>query len=202
MVSSMTEDSRAPSMRARLHPSLQPLGSGVGGELGFNPDATLSLMSDFSAYGGINETAYHNMQMEEHQGASMNNHYAAAAAVAAAASGAPPPPPQPPPPPPPPGMSPGMSPMMESPSMRSGFDRRRGFAKMKYRGPGPPGKAGSQRSVGDGMPDIHMVDSNFSLLLNLSGHGSKHQGQDLDAMSRYSDHASEYMGVGSRRSLM
>ena len=57
------------------------------------------------------------------------------------------------------------------------FDRRGVFAKMKYNRPPsqkPMGSSNhgpqqmSQRSMGDGMPDIHMVESTMSLFSNLS----------------------------------
>jgi hypothetical protein len=93
-----------------------------------------------------------------------------------------------------------------SPSNR--FDRRRFFAKMKAR-PGSARNAGhSTRSINDGMPDIHMVDSTFSLLSNLSGHGSRHHSNmdvsaHRDAKEGHKESmGSEYIGVGSRRSLM
>ena len=93
-----------------------------------------------------------------------------------------------------------------SPSNR--FDRRRFFAKMKAR-PGSTRNTGhSTRSINDGMPDIHMVDSTFSLLSNLSGHGSRHHSNmDVSAHreakeSHKESMGSEYIGVGSRRSLM
>jgi hypothetical protein len=59
-----------------------------------------------------------------------------------------------------------------SPPGNNNYDRRRLFAKMKLAKEGPPSRATSQRTDADGMPDIHMVDSQFSLLSNLSGHGS------------------------------
>jgi hypothetical protein len=83
------------------------------------------------------------------------------------------------------------------------FDRRRFFAKMKA-------LPGSTRNAGnDGMPDIHMVDSQFSLLSNLSGHGSRHH-SNMDVSGHHGESkeiskesmGSEYIGVGSRRSLM
>jgi len=98
--------------------------------------------------------------------------------------------------------------------------RRRFFAKMKSE---RTANGLSSRSITDGMPDIHMVDSQFSLLSNLSGHGSKHQGAyTMDISLHRSKHngaantmdisthkdknkesiGSEYIGVGSRRSLM
>jgi len=87
-------------------------------------------------------------------------------------------------------------------------DRRRIFARMK-RANSPRTMLTSQRSMTDGMPDIHMVDSQFSLLSNLSAHGSKHRGQntvDMDiskhGLGKKDSIGSEYIGVGSRRSLM
>jgi hypothetical protein len=88
------------------------------------------------------------------------------------------------------------------------FDRRRFFAKMKNARPGSNRNADqSQQSMNDGMPDIHMVDSQFSLLSNLSGHGSKHHNMDYSAHGESKENTkesigSEYIGVGSRRSLM
>lgn len=89
-------------------------------------------------------------------------------------------------------------------------DRRRYFAKMKL---GREANARNMPSMSnDGMPDIHMVDSQFSLLSNLSAHGSKHsrhRGQnaiDMDiskhGLVKKDSIGSEYIGVGSRRSLM
>ncbi|KAL3913380.1 MAG: hypothetical protein SGILL_006516 [Bacillariaceae sp.] len=97
-----------------------------------------------------------------------------------------------------------------SPSMANGnrFDRRRFFAKMKHARPPSRNTGQSQRSINDGMPDIHMVDSQFSLLSNLSGHGSKHHTMDFSAHGETKENSkdatigSEYIGVGSRRSLM
>jgi hypothetical protein len=88
------------------------------------------------------------------------------------------------------------------------FDRRRFFAKMKNARPGSNRNADqSQQSINDGMPDIHMVDSQFSLLSNLSGHGSKHHTMDYSLHGEAKENTkesigSEYIGVGSRRSLM
>ena len=98
-------------------------------------------------------------------------------------------------PPPPPDMSPMM---MGSPSLRSSHDRRRYFAKMKAHRSGRMGDS-SHHSRGDGMPEIHMVDSNYSLLSNMSGHGK-------DPLSGFSNHnmkdSEHSVGLGSRRSLM
>lgn len=86
-------------------------------------------------------------------------------------------------------------------------DRRRLFAKMKYGRANSPRSLSSQ-NIPDGMPDIHMVDSQFSLLSNLSTHGSKHRGQNIDmdiskhGLAKKDSMGSEYIGVGSRRSLM
>mmetsp|Transcript_712 Transcript_712/g.1697 ORF Transcript_712/g.1697 Transcript_712/m.1697 type:complete len:519 (-) Transcript_712:612-2168(-) len=73
-------------------------------------------------------------------------------------------------------------------------DRRRNFASMK---------SGSFSTM-----DISMVDSTFSLLSNLSAHGSKHQGRNAMEMAisthngRKDSMGSEFIGVGSRRSFM
>eukprot|EP00934_Nitzschia_sp_Nitz4_P005559 Nitzschia sp. Nitz4//scaffold169_size48518//21727//23238//NITZ4_007071-RA/size48518-processed-gene-0.78-mRNA-1//1//CDS//3329538385//5549//frame0 len=192
------------SVRSRLHPSLQPGGSGVAGELGFRPDATGSVLSNFSAYGvdnngggggfnGMNQEAgggsnnpnmnMQNMQQLNNNMGSMESNYFN---TFSSGQGAPPPPPPPP----------AMSPMMESPSMRSNYDRRRQFARMKFSRQ-PSGR--TENSMGDGMPDIHMVDSQFSLLSNLSGHGSRH---DSNFLSNTSGHGDFDGGLGSRRSLM
>lgn len=177
---SITSSMDGGSVRSRLRPSLQPAGSGVAGDLGFTPESTISIMSDFSAY-GINDSNYGGMDPTGMD----HNMYATGNGM-----GIPPPPP------------PAMSPMMESPSMRSGYDRRRLFAKMKYSRQGSGRSPGSQRSAGDGMPDIHMVDSQFSLMSNLSGHGSRHEGSN--ALSNLSGHGDMHdgTGLGSRRSLM
>jgi len=172
IASSMDGDAR--SVRSRLRPSLQPSGSGVAGDLGFAPESTMSVMSDFSAY-GMNDnnftvnSAMGRMDMDRNQQQNSmagmaaipnnnnnNNHNFSGGGSNQGAHGQ------------------GMLPMMqENNSMRSsGYDRRRLFAKMKYAK--QPGGRSSQRGDVDGMPDIHMVDSNFSLLSNLSGHGSKH----------------------------
>jgi len=97
----------------------------------------------------------------------------------------------------------------ERPTGPSINDRRRTFARMK-RSNSPRTIGVSQRSITDGMPDIHMVDSQFSLLSNLSAHGSKHRGHnavDMDiskhaGLAKKDSIGSEYIGVGSRRSLM
>jgi len=78
--------------------------------------------------------------------------------------------------------------------------RRRSFAKMKA----PRNTNGlSSRSNTDSMPDIYMVDSQFSLLSNLSKHESKHNTMDISIHGENKETiGSEYIGVGSRRSLM
>jgi hypothetical protein len=102
---------------------------------------------------------------------------------------------------------------MTDPTGCSVDDRRRYFAKMKYARKNSPRGLSSQGSIiTDGMPDIHMVDSQFSLLSNLSAHGSKHSrhlGQNSTDMeiskhglTKKDSIGSEYIGVGSRRSLM
>jgi len=87
--------------------------------------------------------------------------------------------------------------------MRNKLDRRRLFAKMKYSRPASGRFNHSNRSIGtDGMPDIHMVESTFSLMSNLSGQGGNHDHKMKDALSNFSDHGKDYLAYGSRRSLM
>ena len=205
------------SIRSRLRPSLQPRGSGVAENLGLGPDAAMSVLSDFSAYNGVSENqqqAFGTLDMYSQQQQQQQQFQQEMGADSQYNNG-----PAPPPPPP------AMSPMMESPSIRTGYDRRRLFAKMKF------SRQPSQRSDGDGMPDIHMVDSTFSLMSNLSNHGSRHEtmlsglsnhGSRHDTMlSGLSNHGSRHegmaglsnlsshsemmtdtLGLGSRRSLM
>lgn len=79
--------------------------------------------------------------------------------------------------------------------------RRRVFAKTKT------ARNSQERSspyITDSMPDINMVNSQFSLLSNLSKHDSKHS-TTMDISIRGANKesmGSEYIGVGSRRSLM
>ena len=204
------------SIKSRLRPSIGTVGSSVARELGIG-ESNKSLMSNFSAYTGtgINESFMSvdatggmrngmfgsNDNMGFAFGGPSNNsmmmggsggdgggpgsmsHMGGGMGV-----------------PPPPAMSPAMT--GASPSMRS-FDRRRLFAKMKYSRPAS-GRF-SQRSIGtDGMPDIHMVDSNYSLLSGFSGHGdgSKRASADGGGEDGAIDGSNHAMGLGSRRSLM
>ena len=179
------DDPRA-SLKSRLRPSLNTRGSGAAHDLGIQ-ESNLSLMSNFSGV-GMGSDINMNVPLDEY-----SNHMANSQQQL-----------------PPPGPPIGSPLDMSSPSMRS-FDRRRLFAKMKYSRPAS-GRFSqhSQHSMGDGMPDIHMVDSNFSLLSNLSSHDNNKARQSVtEGIGRISDHAnnrdsmpSEYIGVGSRRSLM
>mmetsp|Transcript_21032 Transcript_21032/g.44643 ORF Transcript_21032/g.44643 Transcript_21032/m.44643 type:complete len:539 (-) Transcript_21032:395-2011(-) len=88
-------------------------------------------------------------------------------------------------------------------------DRRSTFANMKKSGGATSSRNTSSRSLSDGVPDINMVDSQFSLLSNISKHDSKHAGKNCNAMAISTHHGgridsmgSGYIGVGSRRSLM
>jgi len=86
------------------------------------------------------------------------------------------------------------------------LDRRRIFAKMKFSRPPSFGKM-SNRSIAslgfdDGMPDIHMVGSTFSLLSNISSNQDM-KVDDLNLSSRSVQKLREdHMVLGSRRSLM
>mmetsp|Transcript_110039 Transcript_110039/g.164687 ORF Transcript_110039/g.164687 Transcript_110039/m.164687 type:complete len:571 (+) Transcript_110039:101-1813(+) len=229
------------SVRSRLRPSLSQRGSGVADELGI-AGPSISILSDFSAYNGgfqnpndmmqqqqqqqqqqrtgpvhpgmeIDFMPDHMLAMQQQQQQQFQQHGGGGI----------------PPPPPPPNMNMnmnmgGMSPMMASPSLRSQFDRRRLFAKMKYTRGGSGRDASQNKSVGDGMPDIHMVDSNFSLMSNLSNHAagmetmsnhgmatSRHRvasaHDTTNGLGSFSDHGMKdsdnySVGLGSRRSLM
>lgn len=223
IASSMDGDAR--SIRSRLRPSLNPSGSLVAGDLGFGPEATMSVMSEFSAYGmNDNFSGIGRMDMERSQQGSMvsaasmmsnnnnNNNYGGGSNQGNNFGGQ------------------GMNQMMmDNNSMRSGNDRRRLFAKMKLARQPPSGRSSGRSSDMDGMPDIHMVDSQFSLLSNLSGHGSSRHDRNISmnisghglsnlsghglsnlsghGLSNLSGHGGDSMmmdglGVGSRRSLM
>uniref|UniRef100_A0A7S2YNI3 DUF6824 domain-containing protein n=1 Tax=Entomoneis paludosa TaxID=265537 RepID=A0A7S2YNI3_9STRA len=112
-------------------------------------------------------------------------------------------------------------------------DRRQVFARMKYSR--PPSQAGSMHrgsshhggslhrgdvsnhSMGDGMPDIHMVESQLSLISNMTDHRSSHAAggvaaaaiperkpvktQDDIGIGTSSSH-SQAMDLGSRHSVM
>ncbi len=212
MASSMDGDIR--SIRSRLRPSLQLSGSGVAADLGFAPESTMSIMSDFSAY-GMNDSMLQggmgmfieprSQQTSISSFASMPNSSVFNSLSSNNQSQT----------------------MMSDHSARSNYDRRRLFAKMKL-AKQPTGRSLSSRSDQDGMPDIHMVDSQFSLFSNLSGHGSRHERNGLSnlsghGLSNMSGHGisnlsghglsstssgngdsmmMDPLGVGSRRSLM
>lgn len=224
IASSMDGDLR--SIRSRLRPSLQLSGSGVAGDLGFTPEATMSIMSDFSAYGMNDNNNANNLNNMNHNsnftgGSGMfmdlRNQQNSLSSFASMPNsnflnG---------------GSNSINQGLMSDNSARSNNDRRRLFAKMKLARQ-PAGRTNSQRSDQDGMPDIHMVDSQFSLLSNLSGHGSRHDRAGLSnlsghGMSNMSGHGlsnmsghgfgmnlsghgdttmTDPLGVGSRRSLM
>lgn len=86
------------------------------------------------------------------------------------------------------------------------MDRRRIFAKMKYSRPPSFGKNTNRSSaslgVDDGMPDIHMVGSTFSLLSNISSNQDM-KSDDMNISSRSVQKLrDDHMVLGSRRSLM
>jgi hypothetical protein len=231
------EEAQARSVaRNHYRPSLSHRGSNVAHELAMQSNHTM--MSDYSSFGPsdrnldleyhVNEVGsmdfrqqqqYHQQQLLLHQHQRpLSNGFITGTGGGSGSTGGTGmgvgSQPAPPPPPPPPAMSPLMSPMMDASPAGSRFDRRRLFAKMKYsQTTSNRNNQHSQHSIGDGMPDIHMVDSQYSLLSNLSGHGSRHHvvTRDMD----FSSHGvpvgggeakesigSEFIGVGSRRSLM
>jgi hypothetical protein len=124
-------------------------------------ESTLSLMSDFSNFGMETEVGMNRSQFSSSTAPSLTQ-------------GA---------------MMPG--PGDSGPQKRLSMDRRKYFARMKYSRP-PSGRfsqhgstkqlyasnkqlQASNQSLGDGMPDIHLVESNPSLLSNMSAHSSDHQ---------------------------
>lgn len=183
------------SLPARLRPSLDTRGSQVAQELGFNPESRLSIMSQFSSMGEEESAGQTTMGGEAKQNENNTSRKPPPGAES-----------MPPPPPPPPPIDGPMiaSPAMPSPSMQR-FDRRRIFARMKVNRP-PSGRfSATDKPTADGMPDIHMVDSQFSLMSNISGHEKRSDPLKYsDHGMKFSDHQpSEYANVfGSRRSLM
>lgn len=150
---------------------------------GFGPEHAMSIMSDFSGYASMhdsnnfgsmvgagnnsrqnsmssNNNNTHNSNNSNNQGNGMQNNIFTHPGQHL--------PPQPPP----------MSPMAQNNS-----DRRRLFAKMKLSRQSPSSRPNSLRADPDGMPDIHMVDSTFSLMSNLSGHGSSRHARNNDMMN-------------------
>ena len=87
------------------------------------------------------------------------------------------------------------------------LDRRRIFAKMKYsRQPSDRLSSrqlggASSHSIGDGMPDFHMVESSLSLYSNLSGFGSESRRGSVGTSDKKPP--GDLMGgAGSRHSIM
>ncbi|KAG7337688.1 hypothetical protein IV203_009000 [Nitzschia inconspicua] len=209
------DDAQFRAVRNRMRPLGNPrMSSFSNNEIGMH-QSNMSLMSDISAFtgNGISDRQIENLlayaetdrvgsmesMMRQH-----NNNMSRMASQLSALSNLDETPLSPPP------MAQSLNVKDNSPSSGGSnrFDRRRFFAKMKNAPAGSNRNAGqSQPSVNDGMPDIHMVDSQFSLLSNLSGHGSKHHTMDYSAHGEAKENTkdtigSEFIGVGSRRSLM
>ena len=82
------------------------------------------------------------------------------------------------------------------------LDRRRIFAKMKYNRPASSGRLNkSNASMDDGMPDVHMVGSTFSLLSNVSSR-QEMKAEDMNGLAHSDPKLRDDYGLGSRRSLM
>jgi hypothetical protein len=181
-------------MQERLRPSLDTGGSQVGQELGFHPDQRLSIMSQFSDMGDGH--GHGHPQGEATRDSTSSSSDAGPKAPPAAS--------MPPPPPPPPAIDGPMiaSPAISGPSSVQRVDRRRVFARMKVNRP-PSGRfSGSSEKNLDGMPDIHMVDSQFSLMSNLSSHDKKSfEGTNnnlSDGLGKFSDHGMRFSDHGMR----
>ncbi|CAB9516792.1 expressed unknown protein [Seminavis robusta] len=164
-----------------LRPSLVKRGSAAANELGMGPSST-SLMSEFSMFGN-----------SAHNGST----YSAIGSINSSSRG---------------GGGPGGDPYNPNPYQQSGMDRRNMFAKMKYSRPSSDrmssGRAmggASAHSIGDGMPDFHMVESQLSLYSNLSGMtGTDSKTKSLGDTSGDKKPAGSDMlgGAGSRHSIM
>jgi hypothetical protein len=131
----------------------------IAHELGVDPQSTRSLMSDFSNYGmGDSLLSLDAGSRRSLVGLDLTTSQCNILAAAAAADST-------------------SVEKEESPAMATVSDRRRFFAKMKLgRKSASAGRMSgrnidSARSLGDGMPDIHLVESNMSLYSNVSSMG-------------------------------
>ena len=159
-------------------------GSAAAAELGIQ-SSNMSLMSDFSSFG--NST-------HGHGGSHLGNMYGLESArrgMGASSHGDPF----------------GGGP---NPYQNQDMDRRRIFAKMKYSRPSSDRMSARQiggasaHSVGDGMPDFHMVESQLSLYSNLSGMtGGDSKRQMADGGEAKRPPPGDMLGgAGSRHSIM
>ena len=193
----------------RMRPSMLQRGSMIAHELGVDPQSTRSLMSDFSNY-GMAESAL-SMDIGSRRsliGLDLTMSQTNLLAAAAAADG----------------LDLQSPEKDESPvGMDTVSDRRRFFAKMKMSRKPASGRMSisgrnidSARSLGDGMPDIHFVESSTSLYSNVSSIGEPGAesrrsmvtgmsriddvGEDADGNSIFSD-LSKKIGDVSTRSM-
>ena len=140
----------------RMRPSMLQRGSVIAHELGIDPQSTRSLMSDISNYGMAESVSSLDIGSRRSLVGLDLTHQNLAAATE------------------------GQQEKVES----SPMDRRRFFAKMKVNRPSSGRMTASGRmsnasgkhtdsspSLGDGMPDIHLVESNMSLYSNVSSMG-------------------------------
>jgi len=188
---SQQQDQHHPGHPASLRPSLVKRGSAAAAELGMNhvQSSNMSLMSDVSAFGSTsNHAAVGNTMNMNMYGFDSARRSSAPHAGSNEPFGG------------------GLNPYASQDSM----DRRRIFAKMKYaRAPSDRMSSGRQmggtsmHSIGDGMPDFHMVESQLSLYSNLSGMtgGDSRLGEGGDS-KRPSAGADMLGGAGSRHSIM
>ena len=169
------------SETASLRPSLVKRGSAAAAELGIQ-SSNMSLMSDYSSFGNSN-----------HGGAQLGSIYGLESArrgIGASSHGDPF----------------GGGP---NPYQNQDMDRRRIFAKMKYARPPSDRMSGRQiggasaHSLGDGMPDFHMVESQLSLYSNLSGMtGGDSKRPMAEGEAKRPPPGDMLGGAGSRHSIM
>lgn len=167
----------------RMRPSILQRGSMIAHELGVDPQSTRSLMSDFSNYGMAESIL--SMDVGSRRSLigldltmSRSNLLAAAAAADELDMQS-------------------LEKEESSAGMNTVTDRRRFFAKMKMCRKPASGRMSisgrnidSARSLGDGMPDIHLVESNMSLYSNVSSigePGAESRRSIMTGMSRMDD---------------
>ena len=166
---------------ASLRPSLVKRGSVAAAELGIQ-SSNVSLMSDFSSFGSSNHGS---SQLSSMYGIESSRRGGGSSSHGDTFGGGP------------------------NPYQSQDMDRRRIFAKMKYARPPSDRMSGRQiggasaHSLGDGMPDFHMVESQLSLYSNLSGMtGGDSKRQMAEGEAKRPPPGDMLAGAGSRHSIM
>lgn len=164
-------DIQEDSVPSRLRPSILQRGSMIAHELGIDSQSTRSFMSDFSDY-GMRDSILNLNTDERPSGTDVPSDMQKAAEE-------------------------GDLSQQKPPALSDVDSRRTLFAKMKvnHRGSGQMNTSGrminsSERSMGDGMPEIHMLESNMSLYSNVSSVGDlggESRRSIMSGLSRISD---------------